>query len=278
MALEISIPATATMALVVEDPLTRGYLKALWRDPIDVAFVLGGGNEGVEAIVRSFREEGFPNVFGVTDRDFGSSNHADWTASTKTFRTFILPVHEIENYLLDAEALEAGVYHNRNLSVDRIEEQMVEKARSLCWWSACRETIAELKRRFRRDFIADPKQTIVDEAGAWNHICGSRWFKKLPDEAARSTGPAVRRILADERQKAERRLESGDWRRDFSGKEIFKDVAGWICDETKLPSRKPRMEFFNDVAEEIADWQVANGKTPQDLADLLRALRNRLAR
>lgn len=58
MPLDLSIPATATMALVVEDSLTRDYLRAIWEDPIDITFVRGGGNDGVRAIVKSFEEEG----------------------------------------------------------------------------------------------------------------------------------------------------------------------------------------------------------------------------
>src|SRR4051812_5537214 len=117
MPLDLSIPATAMIGLIVEDPLTRDYLGAVWANPIEVAFVLGGGNEGVRAIVKSFEEEGIPNVFGVTDRDFRPSNHADWFNPARTFRTFVLPVHEVENYLLDAPALEASPYHNRGLNV-----------------------------------------------------------------------------------------------------------------------------------------------------------------
>jgi hypothetical protein len=255
--------------------LTRDYLRALWG-PTDISFVLGGGNEGVEAIVRSFQEEGASKVLGVTDRDYRPSNRDKWGDPNKTFRTFVLPAHEIENYLLEAEAIHASVYHNRGLTVEQIESHMLDKASRLCWWAACRESIAELKRRFREPFLPNPKQTIVDELGARKHICDSPWFQKLPTEAARSTETHIHQLLADEFHQAEQRLNSGDWCKDFSGKEIYHDVAGWICDETKLPFRKPRLEFFNDIAKEIADWQVANGRVPPDLSDLLEALRGRL--
>jgi hypothetical protein len=278
MPLDLSIPATATMALIVEDPLTRDYLRAVWEHPIEIAFVLGGGNDGVRAIVKSFEEEGFPNVFGVTDRDFRPSNRADWVNPAKTFRTFVLPVHEIENYLLDAAALQASPYQNRRLDVASIETQMGDKAGGLCWWAACRETIAELKRRFREPFVPDPTQAVTDEASARAHICGSDWFAKLAGESARSTEADVHALLSDNYVAATTRLADGSWRQDFAGKEILRDVAGWFCDRTRLARPPARdVDFYSDLAKEIASWQVANGAVPADLADLLAALRARIA-
>ena len=118
MPIDLSIPSTATIVLWVEDPVTRDYLKAVWRNPSLIAFRLGGGNDGVRAIVRAFDEEGYQNVLGLIDRDFQPSNQDGWSNPAKTFRTFVLPVHEIENYLLDANALHSSRYRNRGLGSD----------------------------------------------------------------------------------------------------------------------------------------------------------------
>jgi hypothetical protein len=226
MPLDLSIPATATIALIVEDPITRDYLREAWGSPIEIAFVLGGGNDGVRSIVRSFEEEGFPNVFGVTDRDFRPSNHPEWRNPAKTFRTFVLPVHEVENYLLDAPALQASAYHNRGLDVGPIERRMSTKASGLCWWAACRESIAVLKLRFREPFIPDPTQAITDELSARAHICGSEWFNKLAGGAAQSTVADVHALLSANHTAATERLADGSWRKEFAGKEILRDVLG----------------------------------------------------
>ena len=278
MPLDLSIPATATLALIVEDPLTRDYLRAVWQDPVGVAFVLGGGNDGVRAIVKSFEEEGFPNVFGVTDRDFRPSNRADWHNSAKTFRTFVLPVHEVENYLLDAPALQSSPYQNRLLDDAAIEARMQTKAGGLCWWAACRETIAELKRRIREPFLPDPTQAVTDEMSARAHICGSPWFTKLAAEVTRSTEADVHARLSADHAAATDRLADGSWRQEFAGKEILRDVAGWICDRGRIARFPARdVDFYTDLAKEIASWQVANGLVPADLTALLTALRLRIA-
>ena len=95
--------------LWVEDELTREYLSAVWNDPTAVFFLIGGGNEGVGAVVKDAESAGFANVFGLIDRDFRpTTNRSHWSSPVKTFRTFVLPVHEIENDLLDPEALVAS--------------------------------------------------------------------------------------------------------------------------------------------------------------------------
>ena len=91
--------------LWVEDDLTRAYLSALWNDSA-VKFLIGGGRDGVVAILRDAHDAGYTNVFGVIDRDHGRSNHGDWLKPSRTIRTFVLPRHEIENYLLDTSALQ----------------------------------------------------------------------------------------------------------------------------------------------------------------------------
>ena len=230
------------------------------------------------AILKDAEDAGYSNVFGVVDRDFGSSDRAEWMNPVKTFRRFIFPVHEIENYLLDAAALQASPYQNRSLDVAAIEAKMIANATQLCWWAACREVIAELKRRFREEFVPDPKQSVVDQNAARAHICGSDWFKKLATDAARSSETEVHALLDNSHAAASARLADGTWREDFAGKEVLKDVAGWMCDRTDIPKFPlSDVEFYSDLAKGVAAWQVANNAVPTDLVVLLAALKARVA-
>ncbi len=277
MPISLSISTTTPLMVVVEDILTRDYLRALWGSPIDADFHVGGGNEGVKSIVDLCHKEGYPNVVGVLDRDYSPTSVPGWFDQSKTFRTFVLPVHEIENYLLDPWALAASRYHNRGLDVTEIEARMATKAADLCWWTACRETVAELKRRFREPFIPDPSQSIVDEITAREYICESVWFKKLGGEAARSTESDVHTLLAADHAVAVGRLADGTWRREFTGKELYHDVAGWMCDMNRISGQQPsRADFFADVAKGVAAWQESNDAIPLDLWKLSIALRVRI--
>jgi len=92
-------------------------------------------------------------------------------------------------------ALQASRYQNRGLEATVIEARMLSKSEQLCWWAACRDVIAELKQRFRDSFVPDPKQSVIDEATARAHICGSPWFRKLATEAGRSSEADVHALL-----------------------------------------------------------------------------------
>ena len=266
--------------LWVEDGLTREYLSAVWNHPTDVFFLIGGGNEGVGGVVKDAESAGFPNVFGLIDRDFRPTNRSHWVSPGKTFRTFVLPVHEIENYLLDPGALVASRLNTLRRTASQIEGYLTTAAGRLTWWAACRHVVAELKGRFRDPFIPDPPcGTCADEVGAIDHICASHWFLKLSQEAARTTNDDVRQLLAEAHREAQSHLSNGNWRIEFAGKEIYRDVGSRICDR-KDPAlrhyRPTQVEFDIDLAKDIAVWQSANGQVPHELVELLAALRSRV--
>ena len=111
---------------------------------------------------------------------------------------FILPAHEIENYLLDASALSISRLNNLKSTPQEIDEMMRTAAGRLCWWTACREVVAELRTRFRENFLSDPKFPPVNSQEAvQHHICDSEWFRKLGQEIARSTIEDIHRELVN---------------------------------------------------------------------------------
>ncbi len=259
--------------------MTLAYLRATWQSPRDIHFMIGGGNDGVHALVNMFAESGYQNVFGVTDRDFRQSNVDQWLNESKNFRTFVLPVHEIENYLLDADALHSSVYHNRKLDLGDIEEKMTDIARGQCWWAACRDVIAELKRRFREPFVSDPKLSVTDENSAFDHICNSDWFSKLQSELERSTQDEIRQLLINANQQSNLAIHNGEWKKDFAGKEILRNVGNWICDRPSLVVPPPNgVEYYVDLAKQIAGRQVRNNSVPSDVIQLRQAISARIAR
>src|SRR5262245_23120839 len=94
----------ATLVLWVEDTVVRDYLTDAWQDPA-IRFLIAGGDVGIPAVVESARQDGHAQVFGLVDRDFRNSNRSRWLATTSDLRVFVPEAHEIENYVLDADAL-----------------------------------------------------------------------------------------------------------------------------------------------------------------------------
>ena len=59
-------------------------------------------------------------------------------------------------------------------------------------------------------------------------------------------------LLASSHAVANARLADGTWREDFAGKEILRDVAGWICDRTTIPKfPSSDVEFYSDLAKGV---------------------------
>jgi hypothetical protein len=165
----------APINLWVEDEVTHTYLSEFWNNPM-VSLPIGGGHEGVQAIVKDAEESGFKNVFALIDRDFRQSNQPSWLDPRKTFRRFILHVHEIENHLLDARALASIRLNNLGKTAGEIEVMMAVAAGRMCWWAACRDVVAEFRKRFREGFMNDPNCELSTEAQATDHIVQSQWF------------------------------------------------------------------------------------------------------
>jgi hypothetical protein len=267
----------APINLWVEDELTRTYLSEIWNTP-EVAFLIGGGNEGVRAVVNDAKKPGFDSVFALIDGDSRPSDKADWADRRKTFRTFVLPVHEIENYVLDAPALASIRMNNLKKTATEIESMMEACASELCWWTACCDVVAELRRRFREGFVANPACDVKNETHA-RDICRSAWFQRLAKEVADTTEADVHKLLAESHLSATQSLSDGGWRIRFAGKQILRDVGSRICDRTGFANYQPSpTEFDQDVAKEVGAWQKQNGAVPADLVDLLSALQQRIAR
>ena len=139
--------------------------------------------------------------------------------------------------------------------------------------------MAEFRVRFREGFLSDPKYPpVVDESTARVHVCESDWFKKLANETGRSSRDDVHQLLTEAHQRASARLNDGSWRDEFAGKEILRDVGSRIFDRRQALRGIPKgAEFDADLAKEVAARQAMQKAVPEDLADLLDALKGRIA-
>lgn len=277
--IEVSSLYNGKINLWVEDSLTREYLDGVWQDT-SIKYLIAGGHEGIRSVVKDAEEAKYRNVFGLTDRDFRPSNHPDWSNPTKTFRTFVLPVHEIENYLLDAESLSGCQLNNIRRTQSEVEQLMVDRASLLCWWAACRKVIGELRSRFRTSFLNDPKcPQVTDLAQAHGHICKSDWFRHLATHTAQSTEQDIEKMLGEAHREACGQIESGAWKVDFPGKELFRDIRSRVHDAQKLKGPPPTTGDLDiAVAKSVAKWQAEKQKVPSELIELRQALKDRIAR
>ncbi len=261
------------MNLWVEDALTSEYLNGAWGEP-RILFLIAGSSDSVRPVVKHACLNGAKNVFGLIDRDFEATNEPRW--ANPELRHFILPVHEMENYLLDANALAGCDVHNRGRSVAEIETRMLGVAGSLLYWMAANSVIKRMRQTCLDDFMARPKQgELHSEAEIWTYIETTPWYQHFPAKVLDINTPAtiqgwineaVTQFTAD--------LGNDAWKRSFSGKEILRDVRGFIYDPPPSPVVSSATHDV-DLAQSIARWHITNNCVPADLSILLGHIRTK---
>jgi hypothetical protein len=279
------VTATATMPgfyrgainLWVEDPLSRDYLRELWQADPSVVFYIGGGAEGIQAVLKEAEAAGLKNVFAYADRDFRPSNRGHWLDPQKTFTRFVTSVHEVENFLLDADALAACDLNTGNRSAAEVQAQLQRRAGELVWWMACRSVISGIHAEFYDDFPSHPKcPEVTDQAGAETDLLATPWFAGLAARTAGLSVAEVKKRLTTAHALAVQQIADGSWQSEFSGKELFHHVRGYVY--INAPKSTAKSILDADLAKSVGRWQVDNGRVPQEIDDLLKALKTRASR
>lgn len=247
---------------MVEDEFTRLYLEQLWQDTY-IAFIVAGSCSAVRPMIEMIRSHGHTLAFGVQDRDFRQSNQDNWNQRPPV-DVFILPRHEIENYLLDSDALHQIILNTRNRARADIEQRLTTTANSMCWWMACRKVLTDLGMETCDQFPAHPsRQNVANQQQAETYICANPWVTGLEQKAHDLLRTAsIRQRLNQAHTVFSNEANNNSWRRTFSGKEILNVAREYVYQNTGVPVTK------QDWAIEIGRWQSANGAIPADLEQL----------
>jgi hypothetical protein len=258
--------------------LTKEYLQRIWQ-PEDQLFqiLIAGGLENISAVVHDLQENGYGNVFGFADRDFRESNRARWGNPSPQMLIYRPDRFEIENYLLDWNALagcDENISHRRRTQAD-IEQRAIQCANKMLCWMACRRVLSDFYDRLVSHFPAHPKpdriKTLQD---AENYIKNARnWWNDFPRH---STDIQDSNTLSNDLQTAydgsEDDLSSDKWIANFPGKEIFRSVRGFLFNQAYAGAEV----MDTDLAKSVADWQINNNSVPSELIELKDSMRNRL--
>jgi hypothetical protein len=265
--------------LWVEDPLTRTYLRALWSDA-DISFLVAGGNDAVVAAVRDARAGGDSNVYGFRDRDFLEPNVDDWDKPARQPHVFRPTRHEVENYLIRPDILSVlprDLNPQERTALD-IQARAKDFARSSVWWMAVRAVIHDARRELTNNFPAHPDwgtRSAIDASTAAGHLAqllvSSEWSAGV--DAWRS---AMQQTWIADRLQAhhatyQAAIDNGSWPELWSGKDIFKELAGHVH------VGKKKAVAADELAKAIGAWQNTNERTGE-LWRLHAALRWRAGR
>lgn len=246
--------------LLVEDPLTRVTLTSCWSPDArarQITVRAVGGHDAVQALVQAAREEKHRHVFGLVDRDFAPPSSPDGLVR-RTER------HEIENHLLDFEALA----NFSDSGADAIKSSALDVARSLQSWMALRHTLLHVQQGSSR-FPETPRPTAVSnlsDAQVWLRDAAiGQGFGK---DARTFSAPHLEKLLPEHDARCASELASDAWVENFSGKEILRQLRG-----THELWRRP-FRSDEDLGRAVAEYWLRTKKVPA----FVDALRDRLLR
>lgn len=264
----------APIIVWVEDLVTSVYLQALWQPDPRLHFHVGGGHETLLAVVEDARRAGFSHVYGVRDRDFGSTNRDRWKQRDVT--CFALETFEIECFLLDPSALASSVINTAGRTEQEIDERLRARAASLLWWMACRKVLADLREARQTKFPSHPKRSQVSSREqAEGILLDNEWVKlTVPGLPEKVQGKRLREALHDAHTSYAAMIDQGTWKSAFSGKELLEELVAWVFTKQR-PSGNAGL---HDLAKAVAHEQLRAGREPQELMELRDVLLERLAR
>lgn len=249
--------------------MTREYLSLAWSYDRDFDLRVAGGHHSVFGVVHDQRVQGRGHVFGFVDRDFGVSNYDNWDHPDSGLEVFIGSRLEIENFLLDWPAL-AGCRENIN-RFSRKEEEIQQRARDfaqrMLWWMACRAVLSGYRMRLTDNSPEHPRnlQAIQTQADAERYIREQPWFGAFPAHAAHiQNSQSLGADLTTAHTSQQEALERGGWPQEYSGKEIFRHLRGYLFNRGYASDE----EMDIDLAKSVAAWQVQNNAVPAELLKL----------
>ena len=114
---------------------------------------------------------------------------------------------------------------------------------------------------------------MTDRGQAELYILDSSWYTTLRSRMTEATKVKIRRRLAEAKNDDDQ-LSSGEWRVRFTGKEIFRHIRSQIYDSSDR--RATSAELDSDVAKAVARWQFDHKAVPDEIRELLVALRQRV--
>jgi len=259
----------------VEDEDTRTYLDAAWAGESRIKIYVASGYTHLQAVVNAAHHDFSTHVFGFRDRDFGASNRKRWKEEAVT--VLAGDAHELENFLLDAEAIASCEVNTSGLNAAQIEHELLAIAQQLPWWMSCRRTITEMRDAVMNDFPGHPKyREVSSQQQAENAIFASPWWMNALPSLHTTWGnrTTVSARLAQHEASFRAMLTNNTWQREFSGKEILQEIVTKVWTRKRPADPAGRLEFVRAIAEAQRDQK----RLPPELTELRTAILSRIGR
>lgn len=264
----------------VEDKVTQIYLSNLQPNRSLVQFIIVGGRNRVFGCLEDDFRNNVGLSLGVTDRDFDRNAKLGWCITDVGREYYCLPAHEIENYLLDFEAIES--FRCPGVNPQKPASHWLEIAKKIAndylYSVVYNQVLSDLQREHSRNYPkhlslscgpgADYGITlngvkIETEKELVEKVRGETWFANAAQGFESLFGPKSleeRVIQAVGYYKSILGCNGCGWVYEFPGKEMYKAITN---------SMSLTDSYSEDLAKYIARKQKANNTIPTDIQNLL---------
>ena len=111
------------------------------------------------------------------------------------------------------------------------------------------------------DFPVHPKcPAITDKAGMRPTCWPPHGFPGFSARTAGLSAAEVRNRLANTHARAVEQIADGSWQSEFSGKELFRHVRGYVYTNASKSTAKAVLDA--DLAKSVGRWQVDEKRVP----------------
>jgi hypothetical protein len=218
----------------VKDAPTKNFLAALWNTA-HIGLLIGGGHGVLDAVLEDAQRT-YPdtskNIFYIRDLDRNTFRQESYIALNSN--KLKLPCHEIENLLLDADAIMITPSINtRKYNPNHIDELIKNNAEHLIPLFAAQDVIDQTNiynfhppkpsiETFRQLNTIQIRSWIVAQIGATRTQGGCIWDINAAEQLKSSLTTDVIGARFDQALEARRAsLRDGSWRLSYPGKEIL---------------------------------------------------------
>lgn len=273
------------IVVYVEDEITSRYLNAVIGDNGKmIGFLAVGGAKTVLGMLEEAAQGNRKDVtFGVIDRDYACGDNQGWHQRSGVCY-YLLPNHEIENYLLDFEAISRFTPKGR--STGKLASHWRDIAHTVAekylYSIVYNQLIKNVQRELSRDFPQQITLSSSPNSGytiiANGEILSStddvvmrfeaeHWFAEIGNGIVkfRQHDNLVRLAKSIEARYEQLLVANDDeWTREFPGKEMFGAVANAmsLTSEEKL-----------ELARWIGESQERHNAIPADIQEFLKRIK-----
>lgn len=251
--------------IFVEDELCKQYLSEIWKKDLTLLNIVCAGSKDRVISLTSFYLEQEQSCWGIVDRDF------NWDNKQNPNHIFVLDKHEIENYLLDPEAIYESDFNilkktsRRKSSISDIDNAIRQFTIDKRMWFASCFILFQIRRRLNSVFPKNPAISKIEDIESIIHyIENSDLIKRIEILLNEINGESLKSFVSKNISIIDKIYSDSKAVDLFPGKQVFMHIKSTLPGTSYIKSSAIDL----DLAKQIGRFQYQNNSIPQEFLQI----------